>query len=215
MEGYIKLYKRRRRRRILFKLVCVVFLIVALCLFTLLFVNSRIMPSVLEIANIYSKNRVNHAINDALQAFIEQNSLVSEDFYMNSTMPNGFSVNTILINQICAQLAVEITELLAQRRGEKVSVPIGMITGIDMLASLGPNINVAVVPMGEARVDFETNFISVGINQVNFQIWLNIESTIGLVTPLQTRRITMTRRVALVDTVYSGEIPQFFFAPQQ
>jgi len=169
------------------------------------------MPAVLEIANIYSQSRVNHAINDALQSFIEQNSLVASDFYTNSSMPTGFSINTVLINQICAQLAIDITDSLAERIEDAISIPIGMASGIDMLAALGPAINVTVVPMGNAIVDFETRFTAVGINQVNFQVWLNIESTIGLVTPLQHQRITMTRRVALVDTVFSGEVPQFYF----
>jgi len=169
------------------------------------------MPAVIEIAKIHSQSRVNHAINDALQAVKEQNTLVASDFYMNSTMPTGFSVNTVLINQICAQLAVDITDSLAARIEEAISIPVGMASGIDMIAALGPSINVTVIPMGDARVDFETSFTAVGINQVNFQVWLNIESTIRLVTPLHHQRITMTRRVALVDTVYSGEIPHFYF----
>ena len=172
------------------------------------------MPTVIEIAKIHSQNRVNHAINDALQAFVEQNSLVSSDFYINSAMPTGFSINTILINQICARLATDITDLLSARRDEVISVPIGIVSGIEMISALGPAINVTVLPMGDAKVNFETNFTAVGINQVNFQVWLYIESTIGLVTPLQNRRLTMTRRVALVDTVYSGEIPQFFISPR-
>ena len=212
------MYKRRRRKsklkKFVYRIVFFMLVAIALFLFGLIFINSRIMPAVMEVAKIHSQNRVNHAINSSMSAFVEQNALVASDFYTNSEMPRGFSINTVLINQICAQLAVDITDLLAEQRREVISVPIGMAAGIDIIAALGPAINVTVVPMGNALVDFETSFTSVGINQVNFQVWLNIESTIGLVTPLQNRRITMTRRVALVDTVYSGEIPHFYFSPR-
>jgi len=212
----MKIYNRKRKRykKYMVRFVIVLFSAAAMLLFGLLFVNSRIMPAVLETAKIHSQHRVNHAINEALNDFTMNTSLVSSDFYHNSIMPAGFSVNTVLINQIGSRLATDISDLLIARQNEKIPVPLGMVTGIDMIAALGPNINVRVIPIGSAIVDFETSFASVGINQVNFQVWLNIELTVGLVTPLQSRLITMTRRVALVDTVYQGEIPYFYVAPR-
>jgi sporulation protein YunB len=174
--------------------------------------DRAIMPAVITIANQRSVAIINDVINESLITTIHQFGLVSEDFYNMTEDAEGqlasLSVDTILINQVAALLAVDISRQLSIDAPTLISVPIGMLTGIPMLASLGPEIAVNIVPTGEARVEYETSFTSAGINQINFQVWLTVETQMRIVVPLTEDIIPVTRRVPLVNTVFAGTVPE-------
>jgi len=106
-------------------------------------------------------------------------------------------------------LALDISYELANVTHDplEILVPTGLFTGIPIFAGLGPDIAIKVIPSGEARVEYETSFSSAGINQINFQVWLVVESTMHIVIPLQEEVITVSRRVPLVNTIFAGVVP--------
>jgi sporulation protein YunB len=193
---------------ILVSLVALISLAIALTIVT----NRAIMPAVITIANQRSVAIINDVINESLITTIHQFGLVSENFYNMTEDSEGqlasLSVDTILINQVAALLAVDISRQLSIDNPTPISVPLGMLTGIPVLASMGPDISVNIVPTGEARVEYETSFTSAGINQINFQVWLTVETNMRIVVPLQEDIIPVTRRVPLVNTVFAGTVPE-------
>ena len=201
--------KHSRARRLVF------FLLVVTILLTYLFVtvaNNTIVPVVTTIATQRSVTMVNEAIDYSLNSTIYGFGLTSEDFYAlsldNAGRLNSLSVDTILVNQVASILAVDISQTLSADDAVPIAVPMGLFTGIPIFAGLGPNINVNVVPTGEAVVQYETSFTSAGINQINFQVWLVVETNMRIVIPLQEHNIPVTRRVPLVNTVFAGEVPE-------
>ena len=186
---------------------------VALVSYLLLTVaNQTILPVVTAIASQRSVTLINEVINTSLASTIENFALVSEDFY-NTTLDdtgrlNSLSVNTILVNQVASILAVDISRELSEDGPMFVDVPLGLFTGIPIFAGLGPNLTIQVIPTGEAVVEYETSFTSAGINQINFQVWLLVETNMRIVIPLQEANIPVTRRVPLVNTVFAGEVPE-------
>lgn len=180
-------------------------------LFTLI-ANRSIMPAVIAIANQRTIGLVNEVINESLLTTINQFDLISEDFFTMRTEDNGqlthLAVDTILINQVAAQLAVDISRNLIDDAAESVPMPIGMLTGIPLLAGIGPSIPINVIPTGEAMVEYRTSFTSAGINQINFQVWLYVETNMRITIPLQEEIVPVSRRVPLVNTVFAGEVPE-------
>ena len=69
--------------------------------------------------------------------------------------------------------------------------------------------------MGSAEVDYETEFISAGINQTNYKIWLTVDITVSLANPLYSKRVNMTRKIMLVDTIIKGEVPSNYLGIPQ
>ena len=173
--------------------------------------DRALMPAVITIANQRSVAIINEVINDSLINTVSNFGLVSEDFFNMTQDETGslssLSVDTILINQIASLLAVDISGQLAIDTPTVISLPIGMLTGIPMLANIGPDISVNIVPTGEATVEYETSFTSAGINQINFQVWLYVETSMRIVVPLQEETIPVSRRVPLVNTVFAGVVP--------
>ncbi len=123
---------------------------------------------------------------------------------------NTVTVNTVLVNDICNMVAARVSEKLSNLNPEPVSVPVGMALGLDTLAYFGPRISFRLSPVGNALVDYESKFESVGINQVHFEVWLTVESTIRIINPVQSSSVTVTRDVSLVDTMVSGAVPDTY-----
>lgn len=207
-------YGKGKKKKSLRFFVLIITVILTLTVLIVRRINARMLPAVLEITQLKSKTQINMIINESIKDNADINALSSSDFYMETTDDSGnvnsLSVNTVIINKICSQLAVDISEKLSILKTETVDIPIGIILGIDSLANVGPKYKVKILPLGDASVNYESSFTSVGINQINFQIWLNIESTIKIVNPLQSKEIKVTRKMTLVDTVFSGEIPKTY-----
>jgi len=120
-------------------------------------------------------------------------------------------VNTVLVNALCAEIADNISYEFISPNSKTISIPVGTLTGIDLLANVGPSYNVRVLPHGSAEVFYESHFESRGINQVNFQVWLDVAVNMRIINPLMPGEIVVERRVPIVNTVFSGKIPENFF----
>ena len=208
--------KIKRYKKIRFSLRKIyVFLIVSAVISSIIcsisFFNQRIIPSVIEIVRIEAQSDINRLLNDSIKKISDELGLNSSDFYTksvdNSGKINSFSVNTILINEVCARIAADVSAKLSDSSVQTISVPMGMLLGIDIFANKGLKYNVKILPKGNTLVDYETEFKSAGINQVNFQIWLTADSKIQIVNPLQGEEISVSRKIALVNAVINGEVP--------
>ena len=173
--------------------------------------DKRLMPAVIEISKLNAVTRINSVISNSVNKKIADEGIETEDFYFKTVSDNGkiqsLTVNSVLIDSLCSSLAVDISNELASLEREKIKIPIGRITGITSMANLGPSYTVKLQPLGTATVDYLTNFESAGINQINFQIWLQVEARILVVNPLQNHEVFVERRVLLLNTVFSGEVP--------
>ena len=204
--------KKERKKDRKKRLVGVFLILITLAMYLAITIANRtIMPVVNTIASQRAVVQINDVINQSLIRIINDHGLTSENFYAlsldNTGSLNSLSVNTILVNQVASELAVDISVQLSDDGPMSIAVPMGLFTGIPIFAGLGPNLNVNVIPTGEAIVEYETSFTSAGINQINFQVWLLVETNMRIVIPLQEEDIPVSRRVPLVNTVFAGEVP--------
>ena len=203
----MKKYKKRRKFPFPFKLLLFFLFLSSFFFFILIQYDTKIFQAVIEISHIQSKAAANIIIDNAVEDTIKELNITSSDFFIEKQQDN-VSVNTLLINTFCSSVSTGITEGLSAISEEKILIPMGIITGIDMFANTGPNIPFSLRPMGAATVDYETSFSSAGINQINFKIWIDVSMGIKIVSPLWQQTMTVTRKIMLVDTVISGTVPE-------
>ena len=176
------------------------------------FFDLRLTEIAEEMSKLESKTAANRVIDTALERTLAELSMEAEDYYFaNESNPDGISADTIAINRFCTTLSSEITKELEQLNNEKINVPLGSISGVGLFANWGPDIPFSMVPKGAAEVDYETKMESSGINQMHFQIWINISLEIRIVNPLHEESIPMTRKIMLVDTVFGSDVPEEYF----
>lgn len=161
--------------------------------------NRAVLPTVISIASLTVQNKVSEAIINSVNETMAYRNLTTQDFYKRSG--DNILVNTVLVNEICAEIAVKLSNQLMNMELQEITVPMGAALGIEFFANMGPEYSISVLPMGTAIVDYETSFELIGINQVKFELWLNVESNVQIVNPLQSSSFTVRRRVAIVNTV--------------
>lgn len=201
--------KKNKKIPLFIKLI-LFFLLLSCLLFSLLMLyDSKIFKTVVEISHIQSKSTANTIIDNAVQNTIKELNITSSDFFIEKQQnSSSVSVNTILINTFCTAVSMGITQGMEQIADEYISIPIGVITGIEMFSNIGPHIPFYLKPMGIASVDYDTSFTAEGINQINFKIWLNVAMDIKIVNPLRSETMSVSRKIMLVDTVINGTVPE-------
>jgi len=175
-------------------------------------VDDMLMPIVVAQTTEMARNIMNMAIDTSL--VYASAGLSTEDFFTKTEDADGMvlslSVNTMLVNLVCNAIAVNIGNILGPPTVSRVTLPIGSLFNIDLFSNVGPTFPVTFRYVGGAIVDYETEFRAVGINQVNFQLWVVVESSIQVVNPLESRDVTVSRKIAIVDTVFSGRVPHMY-----
>ncbi len=178
------------------------------CISSVLFyaLDNRLAEIAGKISHAQLKASANEITNHSLNKVLDQMDVSASDFIMQNE--NGiFSANTPLINQYCTQLSNMLTQDLKLLEKEKIAVPIGSITGLSILANTGPNIHFSLMPIDIVNVDYETDLDSAGINQMHFRIWIDISTEVRIISPFYNNSFPVTRKVMLMDMVFSGQVP--------
>lgn len=200
--------KKTKKIPLFFKLFFTFLLLCCFFFFLFMLYDTKIFSTVLEISHIQSKATANTIIDTAVQSTIKDLNITSSDFFIEKQQNDTVSVNTILINSFCSTVSMAITKGMEQISEEDISIPLGVITGIEIFSNAGPSIPFYLKPMGLASVDYETSFTAEGINQINFKIWLNVAMDIKIVNPLRSETMSVSRKIMLVDTIINGTVPE-------
>lgn len=174
-----------------------------------------VMPISVKICQKYAITSINNIIQNSM--YSASKNIKSEDFILRSDN-NGrleyLSVNSIIVNNICAETASMVSQNLNNLTTSKIRLPLGVFTGLPILSHFGPSTTIRLQPIGDATADYETSMTQAGVNQVNFQVWINVHTTVSIVNPLWSKDLEITRKLTLVNTVFNGEIPKTYIKVQ-
>lgn len=173
--------------------------------------EKKFLPMLKEISHLQCKAMANHIIDDAVEKTLTDMGLSDAPLLIKETDTESYTVNTVLVNRFCTQLSETITTTLEYLPKEVIRIPAGAASGTVFFVDMGPKIPFTLLPMGAAHVDYETAFQSVGINQINYKIWLHISIDIKIVNPLYHEPLTLERKIMLADLIFSGKVPNQFF----
>ena len=174
-----------------------------------------VMPISVKICQKYAITSINNIIQNSM--YSASKNIKSEDFILRSDN-NGrleyLSVNSIIVNNICAETASTVSQNLNNLTTSKIRLPLGVFTGLPILSHFGPSTTIRLQPIGDGTADYETSMTQAGVNQVNFQVWINVHTTVSIVNPLWSKDLEITRKLTLVNTVFNGEIPKTYIKVQ-
>lgn len=205
-------------RRIIFKIKLFLILstIFMVIFFTVFFIQfeKHFIPTAILFSEKYATNVISNTINESVRETIKNYDVYNLNFlqnYSNESGTNYLNINNVLINEICTEVSSNLSNKLSNILDNKISLPIGTLTGISFLSNFGPNLNLTVNSMGNATVDYETKFVSVGINQINLQVWLEINTQMALVNSIYSKEVNVKRNLMLINIVFNGQVPSSYF----
>lgn len=205
----INLFKRKKTLK---RYIILIFLLAFVLL--LIVSNRQISATVYEMAEVRSTQMATEAINNSVRAKITEENMRYRDLVEIHKDSGGrivmIQANTAMINRISSETTQAAQSALLRLREDAFYIPLGQVTGVHILANMGPRMRVEVVPMGTVRVNVDDRFEQAGINQTRHSIYLNYDTDVRIVVPLKSGRSSVASRVPIAESIIIGEVPSTF-----
>jgi sporulation protein YunB len=196
---------RRIHNFLLFLIVCFI------TLSFLSFLESRFTPIIKEISHMYCTSYANKIIDSALNDILTEKEQNTTNLILYDIHEDTYTADTMQVNRFCAALSEKITDSLSDLPHEQILIPFGAVFGSAFLSDKGPLIPFTIYPSGNVITNFESEFLSAGINQVNYKIWLNISVELKIVNPIYKEDLKLSRKILLADIIFNGKVPEHYF----
>ena len=151
---------------------------------------------------------VNAAVTSVLEAepFVD---MVEYGHDANGDL-NSIKINATRVNAVMQRSVQKTQNGLSDMISSGVNIPVGSVSGITFLSGKGPNLNVAVIPVGSVDARLRSEFSEIGINQTIHKIYLSLDSTIKIIIPGAGNTIKSSSEVLLVESVIIGKVPDTY-----
>lgn len=243
MLGGIVVWRTKKRyvgtKRDLFALTTVVFFLITLL--SIVYVNNRVKPILLEIAETrneqYANMAMGMAIGNQINQDLELGELIIFQYDQNGRVVS-YQVNAALETQIQRNIQLRVeqflkllergaildeAELLAldlrqaeieqiRRQASLIEIPLGQALGVPLLANLGPKIPVNLEVIGFVNTKVETLITGMKINSVHIEPVVHINVEIRTVIPFGSKIATIDQSIPIGSGGYSGEVPLYYNA---
>ena len=196
-----------------FKKIFISFTVFMCSMLVLAYFQYIVNPVIYSVSEGQVRSSTVKAVNNAVAEVVADKNLY-ESLCNVVTDENGkitmISANALSINNISKELIKISQSKLDKLINETIKIPLGNFTGIPLFSGLGPKIKLRVVPMGSMSCFFISEFEQAGINQTNHKIYINFESYVNVVMPLESRQITTTSQILICECIIVGNVPQVY-----
>ncbi|WP_300857115.1 sporulation protein YunB [uncultured Clostridium sp.] len=189
----------------------IIFFIIIMFNFIIYIFGKRIFPTVLEIGETKIKAEAIKIMNEeSINVYSENFKYddiidIEKDSAGNITM---IRADTVKQNYLASQVVLKCDKRLEDLEDLGVKIPLGYLTNNVMFYNMGPKITVKMQQLGNITTSYESEFESAGINQTRHKIYLNLNATMKVVVPFNSREIEVTCQIPVSDTVIVGKIPE-------
>ena len=202
----------RRRRGGRWKLAAVALLAVLLAV--MLTAMAQLRPIMDSMATARVSNVIHKAVAEAVSETIATGRYDYTDL-IRLEKDDGGKITALTSNMIqFNQLQIDVSENVMKKVGSvsssELSIPVGSLTGVALLAGRGPDIHIKVLSVGSPAAEFENRFTDAGINQTKHQILLNVDVNVQMLMPGYTRTITVSSTLSVAETVIVGSVPETY-----
>ncbi|SEO38971.1 sporulation protein YunB [Propionispora vibrioides] len=199
----------QKRRKISFVTVCLIGLSMFF-IYTFWTMEQLLKPTLLAIAEakatVIATETINRVITEQVGTSVDPQTLVHVKVDDRGRVVL-IQPNTLEFNRLAADTTMKVQEALSGISEEKIHIPIGQVFGSQLLASMGPNITVTVIPIGTVQVKVFDKFEQAGINQTRHMVYLLTTTQVRIVVPLVSKSVDVTTQVPIAEYVVVGEVP--------
>ena len=187
--------------------------------FTLLFlifliwlIFTKLQPSFIEYAKVYSSNIANEVVNSAVDDVFVKEEYQSLAKIMENSSENikAIETGTAKINRLKSAIIQSMQKNIDSHKSDTVYVPLGSCSNLYFLAGLGPKVPIRIYPVSIVNADFKESFDSVGINQVKHKLYLDVSMKMSFVGMMFAQSDTVETSVLLNETIIVGDTPTYY-----
>ncbi|MEE1010631.1 MAG: sporulation protein YunB [Acutalibacteraceae bacterium] len=200
-------YYYRRRKTVIFRIVCIFLAILT----SVLLADAKLRPAIYDLAAVEAKSVAVKTIHTAVERVLAKSSVSYADIVSisrnNSGSITGITTDIVKLNLFKSQITNAVDDEFIFKGSTKVSVPLGSVSGITFLSGCGPYVDVKISMLSSTQSDFENKFESAGINQTQHSVILDLDTQVILT--MSGRRITTDVKTSfcVAQTVIVGTVP--------
>lgn len=119
-------------------------------------------------------------------------------------------LNTEAVNRMGNAISEEANRDIYDRRTQKLRISIGSLLGSKLLSQVTPSVSFDLMPVSVSEVTYRTEFESAGINQVRYQVYLEIRTEARVLAPFVADNIRTENTFLAAETVIVGNVPDTY-----
>lgn len=179
---------------------------------TVFYFRSR--PVIYSIAVSNAETMMLQFTNKSVSQVLDGNKVKYESIVQLSSNPQGeiisLNIDQLMINRLKTEITDGVSDMVRNNEDCMVTVPFGTLLGYEYTAGMGPMIKIPMRITATAYVDFKSEFLSAGINQVLHKITVVVRvNGVVLMTGTKYSFSTTTDFIA-AQTVIVGRVPDAY-----
>ncbi|MFQ6724382.1 MAG: sporulation protein YunB [Clostridia bacterium] len=160
--------------------------------------------------NSLTEQALNIAVSNVINTTVNYDNIMSIGYNQSGEI-NYITANQYMINSISREIIKDANERIKAIDEDYMRIPLGTLTGIALFNGRGIAIKLSSSPVSIIGSSFDSNFISVGINNTLHKIYLTINARVEMNLPIKKQTIHVKQQVMLCESVIVGKVPNMYF----
>ncbi len=192
------------------KILIMAFVVLGLAV---IMVEITLRPIFAEIAEAQAVRIMTEIINSAVKKHCL--TLTYDDLIFYEKNAEGrimlMQPNVARINTFSVSVWEEVHNNLANIKTADIKIPLAQLLGIKVLAGLGPQIKLDMVPFGFTEPPVINDvFESVGINQTRHRIYVKFPARVKVIIPFMSQVVEVDYEAPVSEVTIVGEVPKVY-----
>lgn len=174
----------------------------------------RIRPIVTRLTESRTTNRVNRIVADAVSDAVASGQVDCSSLILfekdSSGQVTALRSNMTEINRLQSLISDTVLARLSQMTSSDLAIPLGTLTGSNLLAGRGPYIHVRTQSVGSATAKLRNALTAAGINQTKHQVLLDVEVYVTVLLPGFATSVQVNNELCVAETVIVGTVPDTY-----
>lgn len=156
-------------------------------------------------------NTVNRIVTQAVNETIDNGEIKYDNLISfekdNEGKITAVKTNMPEFNRLQSKILNMVLERISEVSTKDLSIPVGSLTGVNLLAGRGPLVKVRMQSVGSSTAYLENQFVSAGINQTKHQILLDVDVSVAILLPGFNTATQVSNSFTVAETVIVGTVP--------
>ena len=204
--------KRTRRKRK--KVIAALLIIAVLAVGLFFFFNKQANEIIEQLTRTTISNRLtvkmNAAFDELMATFDDTYSSYVHIERNSSGDITLITADMVKINKLMAQYSTIVQTHVSEIEQEEISVPMLAFTGWPFISTLGADVNLEIVAVGDAPCSYRSEFKEMGINQTLHSIYIDVEASVEIILPIENIVVTCPSSALVCESVIVGKVPEFY-----
>lgn len=188
---------------------------IAICILLTIAFESYMKPLQDKIMENEARGLVEERVSNIADDVISNSDYDYDKLLVKKENKNGgivsLSVNTPAVNKIQNEFSDVFQNKMDDLNTQYFSVPLGDLTNLTMLSSLGPRIKFSYDMTGSVDVELKSSFESTGVNQTIHRVNMIVDAEVVFISQSYMENLKIRNEFAISETVIVGDTPDYLY----